>query len=295
MGGMAHRCRRGWAAVLITGAAAIIVSLSAPGSRGATPALVTRVTAAETANDVQVAVVASAPVQYQLVKTRPDWIVLQISPARLRFAPGTVPFTGDVVKRIRIAQLAHAVQLVVEMTRPAPFRVVPSGGVVAVMVQTATPRPRGSIDRLHEILPGGGIGRVRLGMPVHDAVAALGRATTTRTLADGNVVYEWFGPPSNRGIGARVTPSGLVYRVWALNDGQYGVTSRLHVGSTEADARATLGAPSQAVVNSSGTIKTLTYPALGLWVAIQMDPRYALYGRIFEIGVMRPETAAAKP
>jgi len=292
----------------------------------ATPALVTRITAAQTATNVQISVVASAPVEYQFVNVEPNWIVLQIAPADLQIRAGTLPYAGGVVKKIRVGQFApQVVRIVIEMARPTPFRVIPSHDELALLVgvpgetplssssgrtlpnstsvhgdqgvavpvaASTTPGrlPQAPVQRVHVVLPGEGIGVVRLGMSVQDALAALGPAKTTKALPDGNTLYEWFAPPTNKGIGLRATPSGVVYRVWALNDDQYTIADRVHVGSTEADARAGLGAPSQVLADTSSGTKTLTYPSLGLWVTIQTDQRYAFYGRVFEIGVTKPET-----
>lgn len=312
-------------------AIAIACAIALSGSTyvgAATPALVTRITAAQTVTNVQISVVASAPVEYQFLNVQPNWIVLQIAPADLQIHAGTLPYAGGVVKKIRVGQFApQVVRIVVEMVRPTPFRVIPAHDELALLVgvpgetqiapnagrtlpnsasarggqgvlvpsaTSTTPSrlPQAPLQRLHAVLPGEGIGVVRLGMGIQDALAALGPAKSTQALPDG-ARYEWFAPPANRGIGVRATPSGVVYRVWALNDDQYAIADRVHIGSTESDARAVLGAPAQALVDTSSGTKTLTYPSLGLWVTIQTDQRYAFYGRIFEIGVSKPEPAAA--
>src|SRR5579872_371850 len=160
-------------------ACAVIGSIASDG-RAASPALVTRVTAAETSENVQVSIVSSAPVRYQLVKVQPNWIVLEIAPAKLKIQACTLPFAGDVVKRIRVGQFApQVVRIVVEMARPSPFRVISSHGelalfvavpeatqspVAAARVPGASPTPnrgpQAPIRRLHTVLPGEGIGPV---------------------------------------------------------------------------------------------------------------------------------------
>jgi len=288
---------------------------------------VTRITAAQTVTDVQVSVVASAPVEYQLLKVQPNWIVLQIAPAKLQIHAGTLPFAGDVVKKIRVSQFApQVVRIVVEMARPTPFRVIPSHDELALLVgvpeetqispnagrtlpnastaragqgtvassaagESSNRQPQAPAQRLHAVLPGEGIGPALLGMRIQDALAALGPAKHTQVLPDGNTLYEWFAPPRNSGLGVRATAAGIVYRVWTLNDDRYAIGDGVHVGSTEAFARAALGAPSQVVADTSRGIKTLSYPSLGLWVTIQTDQRYAYYGKVFEIGVTKPQAA----
>ena len=301
--------------IIAVAIACAVIGSIASDIRAASPALVTRVTAAETSTNVQVSIVSSAPVQYQLVKVQPNWIVLQIAPAKLKIQAGTLPFAGDVVKRIRIGQFSpQVVRIVVEMARPSPFRVMTSRTELALFVAvpeatqspvsatrapTASPAPnrgpQGPVLRLHTVLPGEGIGPVLLGMRMQDALAALGPAKNTRVLPDGTTLYEWFAPPQNSGLGVRATAAGMVYRVWALNDDQYAIGSGVHVGSTEAFARAALGQPSQVVADTSRGIKTLSYPSLGLWVAIQTDQRYAYYGKVFEIGVTQPQASTAGP
>jgi len=313
---------------IIAIAIACAIVISGPVYVGAaSPALVTRITAAQTVTNVQISVVASAPVEYQFVNVQPNWIVLQITPADLQIHAGTLPYAGGVVKKIRVGQFApQVVRIVVEMARPTPFRVIPLHDELALLVgvpeetqisanagrtlpnsasgrggqgvpvpsASATPSrlPQAPVQRWHAVLPGEGIGVVRLGMGIQDALAALGPAKNTQALPDGDVLYKWFAPPANRGIGVRATSSGVVYRVWALNDDQYAIADRVHIGSTEADARAALGAPSQVLGDTSSGTKTLTYPSLGLWVTIQTDQRYAFYGRIFELGVTKPEAPA---
>ncbi|HLJ59287.1 MAG TPA: AMIN domain-containing protein [bacterium] len=310
---------------IIAVAIACAVAMSGATQVGAaTPALVTRITAAQTATNVQISVVASAPVEYQFLNVQPNWIVFQVTPAELQIRPGTLPYTGGVVKKIRVGQFApQVVRVVVEMARPTPFRVIPahdelallvgvpgetqgspstgrtlpnaasasgSQGVLIPSAATATPTRAPQVpplERLHAVLPGEGIGPVRLGMRIQDVLAAVGPAKSTQALPDGTR-YEWFAPPANSGIGVRATPSGVVYRVWVLNDDQYAIADRVRIGTTETDARAVLGTPSEVLVDASSGTKTLTYPSLGLWLTIQMDQRYTFYGRIFEFGVTKP-------
>ncbi|HXX38084.1 MAG TPA: AMIN domain-containing protein [bacterium] len=315
-------------AMIAMAIACVLVIAGSTDVRAATPAFVTRVTAAQTVTNVQISVVASAPVEYQFVNVRPNWIVLQIAPAELQIHAGTLPFARGVVKKIRVGQFTpQAVRLVVEMASPTPFRVIPLHDELALLVgvpgetgilpdagrtlpdvaavrgghggpapsaagTTPSRVPQASVQRVHAVLPGEGIGPVRLGMRIQEALAVLGPAKSTQVLPDGNMLYAWFVPPMNRGIGLRATPSGVVYRVWVLNDDQYAIADRIRIGNTETEARAALGAPSQVVADTSSGTKTLAYSSLGLWVGIQTDPRYTFYGRIFEFGVTKPEALA---
>jgi hypothetical protein len=149
------------------------------------------------------------------------------------------------------------------------------------------------------IVPGQSIGLVRLGTPLRAGMARLGDAKGTAKLDDGTTVYRWYEPPSNIGIGVRANQSGMVLRVWVLNDARYTIKEGLHVGSGEAEIKAALGAPSRVEVNSQAKTRTLIYEELGLWLNIQLDQQLNFYNTVFEIGVMTtqapPPPAASSP
>ncbi|HYM70976.1 MAG TPA: AMIN domain-containing protein, partial [bacterium] len=341
---------------------AVLLAVSAGGVRAAS-AVVTRVSAVETAQGVELSVVASAPIRYELRQVQSNWIVIDVSPAALGIPAGTVSSAGHVVTKVRVGQFqSDVVRVVVEMVRPTPFRVTASADRMALLVgigaptsaiasggvgpstaaqappqapaqpqvpqdttigfkstavlpqptrpqtppaqqtaptQTAPAQPAPAqiqpAQRVQSVVPGKAIGPVRLGMHVQEVVAALGQPMRSQTLSDGTTAYEWFGPPKNSGLGVRTTPAGVVYRVWIINDAQYVIQDRVHVGTTENDARAALGEPSRVLVDASHGLKTLTYPSVGLWVVIQTDTRYAYYGQVFEIGVTTlPEPTAGR-
>ncbi|HKV44932.1 MAG TPA: hypothetical protein VJT32_09715 [bacterium] len=122
-------------------------------------------------------------------------------------------------------------------------------------------------------------------MRVQEVVRVLGRGKSQQKLGDGSTVYRWFEPPRNDGIGMRVTPAGVVYRIWAINDIAYTTNSGLRVGSTEAQVIAKLGTPTRTVLDPRSKTKTLLYAQLGVWFSIQLDPRYTFYNTVYEIGV----------
>jgi S1-C subfamily serine protease len=136
------------------------------------------------------------------------------------------------------------------------------------------------------IWPGLGIGPIRIGMPIKDALAAMGPMKSNLALADGSTVYRWFAPPKNDGIGMLGSKSGIVVRVWALNDPRYVTDRGLHVGSTEKDVLSVMGPPSRVIPNTQAKTRILRYDALGIWFSIQLDERYLFYNQVFEIGVM---------
>ncbi|GEM_PF-919082 len=172
---------------------------------------------------------------------------------------------------------------------PPPSGPLPVARPQSPLAQAQAAPPRAAAPApSREILPGQGIGPVRLGMAVKDVLALLGPQKSVDQLPNGEAVYRWFAPPANDGIGVRVTASGVVSRVWALNDADYVLRGTLRVGSTEEEVRAALGAPSRVAENTQVKTRLLYYDALGIWVSIQLDERYAFYNRVFEIGVMPP-------
>jgi hypothetical protein len=325
------------------------VTLSTRDVRAAS-ATVTRVAAIEMAQRVEVSLVASAPIRYDLRQVQSNWIVVDVSPAELGIPAGVVPFTGHMVTKVRVGQFqSDVVRVVVELARPTPFQVTATTGRTGVVVEIGSPttafasggvgpmtqappqtpvqaqapqettisfkstavlpqpvRPQTSpaqpspaapspppAQRFQSVVPGKGIGPVQLGMRVQDVVATLGQPRRSQGFSDGTTVYEWFGPPANSGLGVRATHEGVVYRAWVINDTQYAVRDRIHVGSTETEVRAAFGDPAQVVADASHGFKTLTYPALGLWVVIQTDKQYEFYNQVFEIGVTPTTEVAA--
>jgi hypothetical protein len=165
-------------------------------------------------------------------------------------------------------------------------------------LDVSTP-PSASSSTPFLIVPGQSIGPVRLGTSLKGYMARLGPAKGTAQLDDGTTVYRWFEPPSNIGIGVRTNQNGMVLRVWVLNDARYSTKEGLHVGSTEAEIKAALGAPTRVEVSSQPKTRTLIYEALGLWLNIQLDQQLNFYNTVFDIGVMTtqasPPPAAAAP
>jgi hypothetical protein len=140
------------------------------------------------------------------------------------------------------------------------------------------------------IWPGQSIGPISLGMQIQEGIARLGPSKGVQELDDGTVMYRWFEPPRNVGIGARVSPAGVVLRVWVLNDQRYRTKEgELHIGSTEAEVRAALGNPTRVEVNAQGETKILMYESLGLWLSIQLDQQFTFYNTVFDIGVLQPK------
>ncbi|HLJ62235.1 MAG TPA: serine protease [bacterium] len=152
---------------------------------------------------------------------------------------------------------------------------------------TVTPsRPAAPSADHFAVVPGTRVGPVKLGMPVQDVRATLGAPSSTDSQNDGTTLVRWYKPPRNDGIGVQVTKGGTVDRIWAINDGRFTTVKNVHIGSTEAEVRAALGAPSNVAVDDAGKTKTLYYRALGLWFYIQLDRGLLFYNQVYEIGVL---------
>ncbi|SRR5579884_73672 len=140
----------------------------------------------------------------------------------------------------------------------------------------------------YTIMPGRGIGALTLGTRMQDVIAILGAPVSTWTFLDGRRVYRWFQPPSNSGVGVGTDATGLVDRIWVLNDPRYRTTAGIHAGATEEQVVRMMGRPTGSVVDAAGHLRKLFYAANGVWFSVQLDQRYAFYNQVFEIGVTAP-------
>jgi len=123
---------------------------------------------------------------------------------------------------------------------------------------------------------------------MQDVIAILGAPASTWTFLDGRRVYRWFQPPANSGIGVGTDATGLVDRIWVLNDPHYGTTAGIHAGTTEEQVVRMMGRPTGSVVDAGLHLRKMFYAAEGVWFSVQLDQRYAYYNQVFEIGVTAP-------
>lgn len=137
------------------------------------------------------------------------------------------------------------------------------------------------------ILPGQGIGPLRLGADARRVAAVMGPPLGVDPVPAG-VVRRWFAPPRSAGLGVRATEAGAAAMIWVQNDGRYETGERLRPGSTEAEVRAALGAPSRTTAHARPPVRTLWYDSRGVWFSLALDAGDAFYGRVYAIGVMRP-------
>lgn len=150
----------------------------------------------------------------------------------------------------------------------------------APAIQPARPGPT-------TIVPGRGIGVVRLGMTLQDVVALLGRAKETVTRSGVGVDYLWYAVPGGSGVGVRTTEAGVVRQIWVVNDAAYRTAQGLHAGSTDVEVKAALGAPSWTIaVESSDKSTTLMYETLGLWFTVRPSPSNPNRNVVYRIDVL---------
>ena len=264
-------------------------------------ARVTEVTTQQSSAELRVSVHVTAPVRYALQRVRPDWIVVDLLGAALATASGTLPFSGGAVARIRIGQFAPTVvRVVVELTRPLKYQVAPAPDQTAVVITLSenpvTPAAGAAAPDEERIIYGQSIGRLRLGMPAAEVLAALGAAAATTSLPGLGTDYLWYSGSRPAGLGVRATAAGIVGQIWIVGDSGYRTPEGLHVGSSEAEVRTALGPPSWTVaVSSQDKTTTLMYDRLGVWFVIRPDDRPALPGRVSRIDVVAPSTASGAP
>ena len=101
------------------------------------PAKVDRITSTEAGTELRVIIGASGLVTYQLVRVRPDWIVLDILGAELGMPTGPLQLAKAPLEQVRIGQHApNVVRVVLELSRPMQFRVsaAPDGRTIVVSI-----------------------------------------------------------------------------------------------------------------------------------------------------------------
>ena len=222
-----------------------------------------------------VATPAQAPVQPVPFPPHPTPVPLQPPPE-----PTVVPAQPASTRVDAIAPRAVPSQAPAQPPPAAPSQ-VPSQPAPAPVKPT-------SLRSEFLIEPGDGIGPFRIGMRIEYLEGRLGANKGIQKFADGSSVYRWFEPPTNAGIAARISDAGVVQRIWVLNDDRYKTKEGLHIGSTEAQVRSVLGAPTELEEDQQQKTRTLRYYGVGVWFIIQLDDRYTFYNAVYDIGVMSP-------
>lgn len=135
---------------------------------------------------------------------------------------------------------------------------------VGMALLVAAPAIAQAPDPQFLISLGAGIGPLRIGMSITDAVAVLGTPKVTRQMPSG-VLYTWYDltefengttqrmpsvdPNAGGGLDVTCTPAGRIEAVSAFYAPQYVTGNGLHTGVRESDVRAAMGEPSKIVTS----------------------------------------------
>lgn len=145
------------------------------------------------------------------------------------------------------------------------------------------------------IVPGQSIGAVRLGMKLADVTGLFGTSTDTVRSSDGSVTRWWLDAAKRQGFGVQVSGGNRVDRLSIMNDASYTTAAGLHVGSTEAEIRAALGAPAAVNVDAKSHRETLRYDNLGVWFEIELDKQSPAFATVVAIDVLATSGSPAGP
>ncbi len=120
------------------------------------------------------------------------------------------------------------------------------------------------------ITPGAGIGPLRLGMTIEEAVQLLGTPKSTKTFSNGATRYRWYeyvALPSGYstvrreegGLYTQATSLGVVYQVGVFENSSYLTPEGLHVGSPEQEVYRVMGRPEATNEETGGGGKSRTF------------------------------------
>jgi type II secretory pathway component GspD/PulD (secretin) len=105
----------------------------------AAPVKVTGINLKELATQVQMAIVATGPVRFQVRDLNPNWIVVDIPGTSLGMPAGDLPIARGPVTKVRVGEYTtDTVRVVVELSQPVRFHVTTSPGNMAVLVVIPT-------------------------------------------------------------------------------------------------------------------------------------------------------------
>jgi len=131
-----RRCRQS-AAVGLT----LVFALALwPASQAqAAPVKVTGINLKEVASQLQVAIVASGPVRYQVRDVQPNWIVVDVPGAQLGIPAGEVRVARGLVTKVRVGQFEpNIVRVVLELVQPIRFHLTTSPDRGAILLGIPT-------------------------------------------------------------------------------------------------------------------------------------------------------------
>ena len=144
------------------------------------------------------------------------------------------------------------------------------------------------------IVPGSGIGRAHLGMPIADVLEIIGppqpafSQVTQQGAAPPSTrdrLYYWFTDGGTRT--ARTDSEGRVSMLAVFGDPQFATRAGLRVGSTQAEVEQNLGAPSRVSSAPASSRSEFAYDTLGILFFLQ-----GTMPRVAGIAVFGPGTIA---
>ena len=160
--------------------------------------------------------------------------------------------------------------------------------IVATLLVSACER-QAAQDTTPAIVPGGGIGPIRIGMVMRDATRVLGPPKNTRGGAGGEMFYAWFDTADNTAHGLYVVAlADHVIRVGVHYDPQYATPVGLRVGANEGQVTSAMGDPSR-IVSYGPSAHGLVYNNVGIGFTIIDAANVRGYQTVAEIDVFGPQ------
>lgn len=161
--------------------------------------------------------------------------------------------------------------------------------IFAVIPLVAGCQQQAAQDTKFLISPGGGIGAVRIGMAMSDAVGVLGPPKSTREGNGGETFYAWFDTADNTAQGLYVVAlADHVIRAGVHYDPQYVTPVGLRTGVNQGQVESAMGEPSR-VVSYGLEAHGLVYNDLGIGFTIIDGPKVRGYRTVAEIDVFGPQ------
>jgi len=161
--------------------------------------------------------------------------------------------------------------------------------ICALIPLVAGCQQQAALDMKFLISPGGGIGSIRIGMPMSDATSVLGPPKSTRGGTGGEMFYAWFDTAESTAQGLYVVAlADHVVRAGVHYDPLYVTPLGLHTGVNEGQVESAMGEPSR-VVSYGPEAHGLVYNNLGIGFTIIDGPRVRGYRTVAEIDVFGPQ------
>ncbi|HLJ60899.1 MAG TPA: hypothetical protein VKZ50_14335 [bacterium] len=165
-------------------------------------------------------------------------------------------------------------------------RTLRQAAALVVLVFAAGPAAAQNAGSDWLIVPGVGIGAVRLGMPVADALRIAGPTQDAYSQgvgpATGGRLYYWFTTQGSRT--AQTNDGGRVGTLGVFGDPEFATPGGLRVGSTPADVEQAMGAPSRVSRDDAQDRTQFIYDGSGIAFVVGGDPARVAGILVFEPG-----------